>query len=283
MAPAAASDDLKRLTAVQNLLLGTLAGCGSKCVNYPLLTWKNTVQQGLPISFNPSVVYRGLPVALLNIGGTTAIQFWFTGAFQKLYSGGNALTPGTQMAAALSGGALSGVPCSIWELTMIQQQRYGGSLFGTPARLIKEFGASSILRGVTMTIGRESLFTMAMLGLCPVLQRSLSTNYGLEKSVALAAGSLAGATMAGTITHPMDTIKTCMQGDVARVKYTNVVETGKLLMAEYGVAQGLFKGLQYRIGLISTTFFLVNKMKMTLLPVLFPIEEPVIPMGQAVA
>jgi hypothetical protein len=36
---------------------------------------------------NPSVVYRGLPMAMLNLGGCTAVQFWFTGFFQR------ALTP----------------------------------------------------------------------------------------------------------------------------------------------------------------------------------------------
>ena len=48
---------------------------------------------------------------------------------------------------------------------MIQQQRFGGSLLGTPARFVQEYGAMfSLSRGVTMTIGRESMFTMSMLG-----------------------------------------------------------------------------------------------------------------------
>ena len=33
---------------------------------------------------------------------------------------------------------------------------------------------------------------------------------------------------------------------------------------------GLFKGLSWRIGLIATTFFLVNKIKQNLAPVMFP-------------
>ena len=40
----------------------------------------------------------------------------------------------------------------------------------------------------------------------------------------------------------MDTIKTCMQGDVEQKKYKGIVQTGRLLAEEYGVAQGLFKG-----------------------------------------
>ena len=68
----------------------------------------------------------------------------------------------------------------------------------------------------------------------------------------------------------MDTIKTCMQGDLGQVKYTDITSTGRLLAEEYGVMQGLFKGLSYRIALISTTFFLVNSFKQRMVPVLFP-------------
>merc|ERR1712216_268909 len=82
--------------------------------------------------------------------------------------------------------------------------------------------------------------------------------------------ALTGACFAATITHPMDTIKTCMQGDLARAKYTDVSSTWKALANEYGVVQGLFKGLTFRIALISTTFFLVNNFKGFLVPAMFP-------------
>ena len=36
------------------------------------------------------------------------------------------------------------------------------------------------------------------------------------------------------------------------------------------MVQGLFKGLSFRIALISTTFFLVNKFKQVLVPKMFP-------------
>ena len=68
----------------------------------------------------------------------------------------------------------------------------------------------------------------------------------------------------------MDTIKTCMQGDLGGAKYTDITSTGRLLASEYGVVQGLFKGLTYRIALISTTFFLVNTFKQRMVPIMFP-------------
>ena len=91
-----------------------------------------------------------------------------------------------------------------------------------------------------------------------------------EKNAALAAGSLTGALLAGVATHPLDTIKSCMQGDLGREKYDGILQTGKSLANEYGVVQGLFKGLFWRVALISTTFFLVNTFKQQTMPLLFP-------------
>ena len=110
-----------------------------------------------------------------------------------------------------------------------------------------------------------------MLGITPLIQQNLvESSLGMEPNTALAAGALVGALFAGTVTHPLDTIKTCMQGDLGRVKYTGVLSTGRLLAAENGLVPGLFRGLQYRIALISTTFFLVNTFKQRMVPVLFP-------------
>jgi len=271
--------DLQRLSGGENCVLGMVTGVMGKSCNYPFLVWKNTLQQGLKLSttwtspsggFNPLLVYRGLPMACLNLGGTNAVQFGTTGFFQKLLATNDLGQDTVQVGGAFLGGLASGVPCSIWELCMIQQQRFGGSTLGTPARLVQEYGAAAISRGSTMTMGRESMFTMSMLGITPLIQTKLVEASGWENNTALAAGSLMGALLAGVVTHPMDTIKSCMQGDMGRVKYDGIMQTGNSLAAEYGVMQGLFKGLFFRIALISTTFFLVNTFKQKMVPILFP-------------
>jgi len=257
---------------MQNCTLGMAAGLCCKSINYPLLSWKNSVQQGLGVSFNPAVVYRGLPMAMMNLGGVTAVQFGTTGFFQNMLKTTSDDPDVIQNGGAFLGGLASGLPCSMWELTMIQQHRFGGSIVSTPVRIVSEFGISGgLLRGLTMTLGRESLFTMAMLGATPSIQRKLGESGTIANpDTALAAGALIGAFASATLTHPLDTIKTCLQGDLERKKYTGVIGTGKNLAAEYGVVQGLFKGLSFRIGLIATTFFFVNKFKEVLCPVMYP-------------
>ena len=153
---------------------------------------------------------------------------------------------------------------------MIQQQNFGTSILRTPIQIVNDFGVGGLARGAIMTMGRESLYTMAMLGVTPTIQKELAERFQLEGNLALAAGALSGSFFSATITHPMDTIKTCMQGDLHQQKYTNIRETGMSLAKEYGIAQGLFKGLSWRIGLITTTFFLVNKIKQTMAPIVFP-------------
>jgi len=125
-------------------------------------------------------------------------------------------------------------------------------------------------RGFVTTMSRESLYTMAMLGITPEIQRELKDNYGLEDKKALMVGSLVGAVFATVITHPMDTVKTCMQGDVERKKYSTMMSTGRTLCDEYGVRAGLFKALSWRTAQIFTTFALVNGFKQALAPVCFP-------------
>merc|ERR1712241_1363448 len=100
-------------------------------------------------------------------------------------------------------------------------------------------------------MGREGMFTMGLLGLCPVIKSSLIER-GYEENVAMGAGALSGAIISATFTHPVDTVKTCMQGDCEQVKFTNISGTLQILRAESGDA-ALFRGLGWRIGLISTT------------------------------
>ena len=75
------------------------------------VSWKNTVQQGLPISYNPAIVYRGLPMACLNLGGTNAVQFGTTGFFQKLLAKFGMSSDSVAVGGAFLGGVASGVPC----------------------------------------------------------------------------------------------------------------------------------------------------------------------------
>ena len=61
----------------------------------------------------------------------------YQGFFQRLLQRGKDATAMDKMLGSFLGGAFSGIPGSMWELTMIQQQRFGGSIVSTPARIIQ--------------------------------------------------------------------------------------------------------------------------------------------------
>ena len=48
-----------------------------------------------------------------------------------------------------------------------------------------------------------------MLGVCPVVSHILEDKFNQNKNISLGAGALIGAATSATLTHPMDTIKTC--------------------------------------------------------------------------
>ena len=151
------------------------------------------------------------------------------------------------MGGAFLGGLVSGVPCSLWELTMIQQQRFGGSIFGTPARLVADHGGvSAMSRGLLTSCGREGIYTAGVLGTCPVFAGQLEAR-GFEKTSAKLLAAIGAGVISASLSHPMDTIKTCQQGDIAGATYGGIGDTFAALMKEGGPAR-FFSGFGFRTG-----------------------------------
>ena len=50
----------------------------------PMLYCKNAVQQSLPLTLNPMVLYRGVSVSILNMSILTGVQFPLTGGVARL-------------------------------------------------------------------------------------------------------------------------------------------------------------------------------------------------------
>ena len=172
-----AESALLKMSPMENAAIGVGAGTMEVCALQPMLYWKNATQQGLPLTLNPRLLYRGLSTSVINMATLTGLQFPLTGAVSKVITGGadRDLGNGEKILAAFAGGFLSGFACGPFELTMIQQQRFGGSLFGTPARLVTEHGGPSAMgRGLLMSCGREGIYTAGVLGTCPVFTAKLS-------------------------------------------------------------------------------------------------------------
>ena len=112
--------------------------------------------------------------------------------------------------------------------------------------MLSEHGPSTLFRGLATSCGREGLFTAGCLGLAPVLAEKLHSDFGVESKLGSFLGACCAGMVAATLSHPLDTIKTCLQGDVAQEKYKSMPETYSTLMKEGGVGR-FYRGYAYTL------------------------------------
>lgn len=302
---------MESLSNSENLALGGVTAVIVGMTLQPTLYWKNAAQQGKPFTMNPRVVYRGLAAALTAEAGQMGLQYLLTGFIKKMVVGfvggatvaaagsGTNLTPVQEMSSALIGGAISAIYTTPVELTMIQQQNFGGSLPSTAARLVKEHGVGILRRGFLATAMRDGVYTLGLLGMVPVIQRALQKRTPtMGDSTAGFIASAVGGTVCGIISCPLDAMKTCMQGDVtclrsgvspaaaapeataaaghghgAPMPKFNDGHTHKTLSSTFHALRHrnlLFGGVGWRVVNISGTLVIANELRLRLAPLMFP-------------
>jgi len=222
---------------------------------------------------SPRVVYRGTAASCTSMAALTGIQFISSGYLQKLVAGGegNRMSWGQEVSCAFLGGAISGPACCFFELVMIQQQRNGGSMPGTISRIARAHGPLGLMRGLVGATGREACFTAGYLGCLPATQKYVRDHVTVvSPEVAQGVGTVAAGLLCGAITQPLDTAKTCMQGDLERKKYGSLLGTVRMLVSEYGSVKALYRGYLWRSANIVVDFFLLDYLSRVISGVMFP-------------
>jgi len=233
---------------------------------------KNMVQQKLPISMNPAVMYRGVGANCVNMGSCTMVQFAVGGKMKSLVLQGQErhLTLAEEMGCGITAGTISALVGSPLELIMIQQQRKGGSVGAT----IKNITAvpSNIGRGFVGAAIREALWTCGYLSIPPVVRRTLMEQYPErfpDNNTARIPAALLGGLFACYLTHPADTAKTLMQGDIERATYGTMSQTVSKVWGESGIP-GFYRGATFRYGRMVCAVFIMDFMKDFMSQLLYP-------------
>eukprot|EP00298_Acanthocystis_sp_HF-20_P004531 c14862_g1_i1.p1 GENE.c14862_g1_i1~~c14862_g1_i1.p1 ORF type:complete len:267 (+),score=93.52 c14862_g1_i1:27-827(+) len=258
------------LSEQQNALMGLLGGLAEVTATQGLTYTKNVAQQGLTFSFNPRILYRGYPSNAVNVGVLTMWQFAVCGTLKNVITGGvvRKLSLTEEVIAGFGAGASSALICTPLELIMIQQQRKGGSI---PER-VKHLNLTQLFRGFTMSSVREGCWATGIISLPPIIRDFLTKNHSnifQTEDQARVAASFLSAFFSGIISHPADTIKTCMQGDIERVKYGSLTQSFATRYRELGF-MSFFKGLPWRFARQVAAIFIIDKIRVDLSPIFFP-------------
>ena len=259
------------LSEIENTIIGAFAACIVVGTLQPTIYLKNAAAQGLPLTMNPRVLYRGVGINLGNEMGQLSAQFGVTGSFKKFFPS----TPLGQLSSAAAAGALVALYVSPCELFMIQQQRHGGGLLSTAKGVFEKYGVvRSLQRGLGLAIARDALMVCGMLGATPVIQTQLlryasgsSGNGGsggaavptaAATAVASLAASMLGGTVGALLSHPFDVLNTCLKGDLDRKTYGGVLDSARVLLREGGVKR-LYNGGLWRTVNIALTVWIANE------------------------
>jgi len=224
---------------------------------------KNMTQQKQPISLNPLIMYRGVHANAVNMGSCTMIQFAVGGRLKQTILNGESrhLSLYEEMAAGICAGTVSGLVGSPLELIMIQQQRKGLPLGTTIGDITKN--PANIMRGFVGCAVREALWTCGYLSIPPVVRRTLMESYPEtfpDNNRARIPAALLGGLFACYMTHPFDTVKTCMQGDIERNTYGTFTQTASKIFAESNIP-GFYRGATFRYGRMVCAVFMMDLLK----------------------
>jgi len=261
----------EELTEFQNATVGMVVGCVEVLCLQPLNYCKNMIQQGRPISLSPMVMYRGVGANCLNMGSCTMTQFAVGGALKQRVLAGEhrPLNIMEEMGCGLTAGTISALIGSPLELVMIQQQRTGLSTLKT---LQSVASPSLVYRGFAGAGVREALWTVGYLSIPAIVKPRLMSAFpetfdSNEKARVPAA--LLGGLFACYLTHPFDTVKTCMQGDIKREKFGTFTETTKVLYKESKIP-AFYRGATFRYGRMVLAVGMMDFLKENIGPFLYP-------------
>ena len=81
-------------------------------------------------------------------------------------------------------------------------------------RVIQTHGLQRLWRGFSMTAAREGIFCCAYISSSPLLSRTFQEHCSMSSGLASISGAIVAGSIAAVLTHPADTLKTRMQGDL---------------------------------------------------------------------
>eukprot|EP01026_Neomeris_dumetosa_P029931 TRINITY_DN24087_c0_g2_i3.p1 TRINITY_DN24087_c0_g2~~TRINITY_DN24087_c0_g2_i3.p1 ORF type:complete len:287 (-),score=21.82 TRINITY_DN24087_c0_g2_i3:245-1105(-) len=239
-----------RLSQLDHTAIGAFCGVTEITLMQPTVAFKNALQEGRRIPINPIQWYRGYLMNVVSITPTISMQFSSNYIFDKLYRQFFQKTPdgGATVLIAACAGASSAVVVGPTEMVVIQQQRNYEKLQSLLPKLWRNYGITTITKGLDATMSREAIYCAGYLGVAPVLKEAMDSWTSLEgvpASTKVLFSGIVGGVIAALFSQPFDTIKTRMQAHLDTVKhpeYKTAWSSIQHVAKTHGVAY-LWKGI----------------------------------------
>eukprot|EP00929_Paragymnodinium_shiwhaense_P096533 TRINITY_DN5812_c1_g1_i2.p1 TRINITY_DN5812_c1_g1~~TRINITY_DN5812_c1_g1_i2.p1 ORF type:complete len:284 (+),score=54.70 TRINITY_DN5812_c1_g1_i2:190-1041(+) len=271
MSDAAPRPPQRRLTPAEDFGIGAVTGMAEVFIMQPTAYWKVELQQQrftVARAFNPRYAYRGVFVAALAMTPVSSTQFAVLGLSQRSLQGSELpyIAQGIVTGAACGFG--SSLIMGFSNLIEINQQKHGGTFVGMGRRILGEYGLRGIFIGYGLCGLRESFFSCGCYCLLPFLSGVIQRERPeMSEKQASGAAALASGLFSTFLSHPVDTVKTRIQGDTFPVqpgdvrKYINVKSVLVDMRRQGNVWQQLFAGLPPRLMRICCAMFIYNELK----------------------
>lgn len=208
--------------------------------------------------------FKGMSSPIVGVGGINAILFGAYGGASRYLGDKNTaaglpaqLTIAQVFMAGSFAGIVNTIICSPVEMLKTQLQiqynnpneppKYKGPM-DLAKHIMRTDGAAGLARGIVSCTWRESIANGAFYGTFEFAKRFFARREGVDPSKLGAGWLILSGSLAGigywTSSYPLDVIKSRIQSDPfggAPRKYTGVIQTAKLIIAEEGAA-ALFRG-----------------------------------------
>ena len=230
----------KKLTVLQSLMCGSIAGGSEVIFSHPLWVLKTRLQQQKSFSLSPRIIYRGITSNIASIVPLTAAQVGLHQFYQNVFLG-NECSP--TLAQKIASACFAGIGAAIiacpTEMIMTHQGKQVGHGYDVAKSLLTRGGWRCLWRGLPATALRDCPFTVSFLVAMPYVRKQLQPYCFGEADATTYAGVLTG--IASTlVSQGVDTVKTVQQTH-SMTEALPAITAAKRIFHTHGV-QGFFKG-----------------------------------------
>lgn len=217
------SNEAQKLSFAEKIAIGSATGAATACVVEPIIYLKNKLQQGKHLSVNPRMWYRGLGVNAAGGIPTIAVKNSVYKQTEEYLNECQMSDTHKKLLAMFAAGIASSAVTCPRELLIVQQQNNPGNAYTVAKKIMALHGSSALLRGFAPIAARNCSYTGFFFIATPALTQEIREHTD-NKFVQTFAPSVIAGSLSAILTHPLDTIKTCMQADLANKSIKNVAQ-----------------------------------------------------------